>query len=95
MSEYIIPGGYDKDDAELVRKELVNSANMIFDESADINIAVVPMLASGNGIIFENDDYNITITSNDCVSERVLKTWATEAIVVGYCRAIARMNGAL
>lgn len=95
MSEYVIPGGYNKSDAEFIRKKLLDSAKIIFDKNACINVTIAPIFASGNGIIFENEDYGITISSDNCVNDSVLKTWATEEIVVGYCRAAAREHGVL
>lgn len=94
MSEYIIPGKYSDCDADFVRRTLSKSAERVFDKTAGIRVLVRQVDVDNNSIaLFE--EYKIVVTSNDCVSDGVLKTWATEEIVAGYCKAAARANGVL
>lgn len=95
MGKYIIPGGYDKCDAEFIRKKLSESAKIIFNETAGIKVSIIPEFVSGNNIIVEDGRYSISINSNNCVDNNVLMNWATEEIVVGYCRAAEREHGVL
>lgn len=94
MSEYTIPGKYSDCDAEFIRRTLSKSAENVFDKTAGIRVSVREV-CSGNNTIMMFEEYKIIVTSNDCVSNELLKTWATEEIVVGYCRAAAREHGVL
>ncbi len=92
MSEYTIPGKYSDCDAEFIRRALSKSAETTFDKTAGIRVSVRQVEVGCNSImLFE--EYKIIVTSNDCVNDELLKTWVTEEIVVGYCRAAARENG--
>lgn len=92
MSEYIIPGKYSDYDAEFIRRTLSNSAESVFDKTAGIRVSV-RQVDVGNNSIMMFEEYKIIVASNDCVDDELLRTWATEEIVVGYCRAAKREHG--
>lgn len=94
MSKYIIPGKYSDCDAEFIRRALSNSAERTFGKTAGIRVSV-RQVDVGNNSIMMFEEYRIIVTSNDCVSDELLKTWVTEEIVVGYCMATAREHGVL
>lgn len=94
MSEYTIPGKYSDCDAEFIRRTLSNSAERTFDKTAGLRVSV-RQVDAGNNSIMMFEEYKIIVTANDCVSDELLKTWVTEEIVVGYCRAAERGHGVL
>lgn len=94
MSKYTIPGKYSDCDAKFIRRALSNSAERTFGKRAGISVSV-RQVDVGNNSIMMSEEYRIVVTSNDCVSDELLKTWATEEIVVGYCMAAAREHGVL
>lgn len=90
MSKYIIPGKYGKYDADFLCTKLSDSAKNIFGEAVGVRIYAIPIEVENNTIM-EQREYIVAINSNDCVSNEILRDWATEEIVVGYCRAVARL----
>lgn len=84
MSKYIIPGHYNERTATFIYRSLMSKAFEMFNpEESGIGVSIVPVNCGANTIeMFEL--YDIIISANDCISDDILKIWATQTIVDGY-----------
>lgn len=83
MGKYKLPSTYDKATTDFIYKYILDEFQHIFDIDM-IGLIFSIQKAGIPNAIYENEEFSITVETNDKVTDELLKEYVTYAIVNGF-----------
>lgn len=92
MGKYTFPATLDEDTAEFIYKYILDEFRHIFDINM-IGLTFSMQKAGIPNVIYENEEFSITVETNDKVTDELLKEYVTYVIVDGFHKLYLKHYG--